>query len=467
LKPEKPHLPDNGSSHEPDAGYSAEFRGRIVPLICAIVFFSVLNGTMFNVAVPDIAADFFLSPAGVSWVMTGYIVVFALASALYGKLADLYPVRRLITIGLLLFNGGALLGLFVQWYPLLIAARVLQASGGGAIPAMGMIVATRYFPPQMRGRVLGALASTVAFAAGVGPVLGGFLAGAVHWRLLFLPSLLTLIAIPLFRRLLPREEPQPGRLDILGALLLGGTVGLLLLFVAEGIVWGLPLAALLLIILCRHLRRSRAPFIPLELFTNYPYLRVLLTAWLGVSTVFGMFFLVPLLLRHEYGLDTFHIGLVIFPGPMSAAILGNIGGRMADLRGSTVIVRAGLALLIGGHLMLASLSGAGVVPISLGLVVCYVGFAFIQSSLAKTVAATLPHGQTGIGMGVYNLTFFTSGAFGAALSAFMIELLPDLFTLSRVSDAYQGTFLLAAAGACAALILFWRAFPREPSSDFH
>ncbi len=443
------------------AQYSEEFRRKIVPLICAIVFFSVLNGTMFNVAVPDIAADFALSPAGVSWVMTGYIVVFALASAIYGKLADLYPVRRLITVGLLLFNIGAFLGFFVPWYPLLIAARILQASGGGAIPAMGMIVATRYFPPELRGRVLGALASTVAFAAGVGPVVGGLLA-AVHWRLLFLPSLLTLLAIPLFRRLLPFEERRPGRLDMVGALLVGGSVGFLLLFVAHRLLWGLPVAVLLFAVLARHLRRSSAPFIPLELFSNLPYRHALLTAWLGVSTVFGMFFLVPLLLRHEYGLDTLHIGLVIFPGPMSAAILGNVGGRLADRRGSTVIVRAGLGLLIGGHLALALLSGAGVVAVSLGLIVCYVGFAFIQSSLAKTVAATLAHKETGVGMGVYNLTFFTAGAFGAALAAFLIEFFPGLFALSRVSDAYQGVFLFAAMGAGAALILFRAAFPKEP-----
>ncbi|MDW7758014.1 MAG: MFS transporter, partial [Desulfuromonadales bacterium] len=145
-------------------------RRRLVPLLCFIVFFSVLNGTMFNVAVPDIAAEFNLSPGEVSWVITIYIVAFALAAVTYGKLADLFPVRNLITIGLLFFNVGALLGYVADWYPLLIGARFIQAVGGGSIPAMGMLVATRYFPPDMRGRVLGAVASTVAFASGVGPL---------------------------------------------------------------------------------------------------------------------------------------------------------------------------------------------------------------------------------------------------------------------------------------------------------
>jgi DHA2 family metal-tetracycline-proton antiporter-like MFS transporter len=116
---------------------------RLVLLLCFTVFWSVLNGTMFNVAVPDIARQFSLTTAEVSWVVTGYITIFAVAATTYGKLADLYSVRRLMTIGLLLFNLGALLSLLATWYPLLVIGRLVQAAGGGAIPALVMIIATR------------------------------------------------------------------------------------------------------------------------------------------------------------------------------------------------------------------------------------------------------------------------------------------------------------------------------------
>ena len=75
-------------------------------VISFIIFFSVLNGMMFQVAIPDIAAEFALLPSEVSWVMTGYILVFAVGALMYGKLADIYPVKRLITIGLTLMNAG-------------------------------------------------------------------------------------------------------------------------------------------------------------------------------------------------------------------------------------------------------------------------------------------------------------------------------------------------------------------------
>ena len=430
------------------------FRRRIVPLLCFIVFFSVLNGTMFNVAVPDIAAEFSLSPAEVSWVMSGYIVVFALASAVYGKLADLYPVRRLVTVGLLLFSAGAALGFLARWYPLLIGARLLQAAGGGAIPAMGMLVATRYFPPDSRGRVMGALASTVAFGAGVGPVVGGVLAGSLHWRYLFLLSFATLIAIPLFRKLLPRESSLPGRFDVPGALLLGASVALFLIFVTHRALWALPAAGVAGGALVVRLRRAAEPFVRPGLFLNTLYRSGLVTVFLGVSTVFGMIFLTPLLLRMVYGLDTRSIGMVIFPGAMSAAVLGNVAGRLADRIGGPAIVRAGLASLIGTYLLLSAFAGAGPIAVALCMVFGYAGLSFIQASLAKTVSMTLLSREIGIGMGVYNLVFFASGAFGAAFSAALLDAFPYLFPQMAMLDVFRWVFVLAAFGAVLSLTVF-------------
>jgi DHA2 family metal-tetracycline-proton antiporter-like MFS transporter len=166
-----------------------------IPL-CVIIFFSVLNGMMFNVVIPDIALEFDLLPSEVSWVMTGYILLFGLGSLFYGRLADQRSVRGLITLGLILLNAGSLVGFFSSSYPMLIVARLIQASGGGAIPALAMLVATKYMPPESRGKVLGIIASTVALAAGVGPILGGFVAAALNWRHLFLMTLVTILVIP-------------------------------------------------------------------------------------------------------------------------------------------------------------------------------------------------------------------------------------------------------------------------------
>lgn len=439
------------------------FHGRIVLLLCSNVFFSVLNGTMFNVAIPDIARQFRLGPAEVSWVMTGYIIVFALAAVTYGKLADIYPVRWLITVGLLLFNAGALFGFFAAWYPLLIAGRLVQASGGGAIPALSMLVATRYFPPDRRGRVLGAVASTVALAAGVGPMAGGFIAGRLHWRYLFLISMVTLFTLPLFHRILPREQSKPERFDRQGALILGGGVSTLLAGIAQGLLWLFPLGLLLLFWFARHIRSIESPFVRPELFRNRLYRNGLYTVFLALSAVFGMFFMVPLLLRSVYRLDTLWIGTVIFPGALSAALLGHFGGRLADRKGGEAVVYAGLTLLLAGFLLLAAGAGRGAVAVALCLVVCYTGFSFLQSSLAKTVSITLPREQVGVGMGFYNLVFFTSGAFGAAFFGKMLDLAAAEWAGARLPQAptaYSSLFLGCALAVTLAGSIFHLSFRR-------
>ncbi len=438
------------------------FQFRVVAFLCSIIFFSVLNGTMFNVAIPDIARDFSLSAAEVSWVMTGYIIVFALASVTYGKLADIYPVRRLMVIGLLLFNVGALLGYLSQNYSTLLVGRFVQASGGGAIPAMAMLVATRYFPVTARGRVLGAAASTVAFAAGVGPVAGGFIAGNWHWRYLFLISLVTLLAVYGALRLLPKEKTRPDSFDIAGAVLLGIAVTSLLVFVTQLFWLALAVALCFFVLFFRHIYRTENPFVSPQLLQNKLFRQGLVCTFFAVGTVFGYFFSIPLLLRMVYALPTVQIGMIIFPGALSAACLGFVGGRMADRVGSTPVVYAGLGLLVTGYLLMAGLLGKGIVAVLLVLIVCYTGFSFIQSALAKSVSTTLPQDKAGVGMGLYNLVFFTSGAFGTSFVGRFIDLFDGTIpSLTRPADVvFSYLFVVSSITVAFAAVIFFGSFGR-------
>ncbi len=432
---------------------------RLTLLLGLTIFFSVLNGVMFNVAVPDIAAQFDLLPSGVSWVVTAYISLFALGSVTYGKLADRYPVRNLITLGLAVLNVGSLTGFFSVNYPMLIAARLLQASGGASIPALAMLAATRYFPPEMRGRVLGIIAATVALAMGVGPILGGFIAKTFGWRYLFLITLLTVLCIPHFRRILPREPLCPVAFDVRGLLLLGGAVVSLLVFVTQTVWWLLPVGALLLAGFAVHIRRNASPFVPPALLANRAYRNTLLASFLAMGTVFGMTFMTPIMLASLNQLDPQQIGLVLFPGAMSGALLGRFGGKLVDSRGSRPVVYGGLALLAVGFVSLSTVAGMAPMVIALILVICYIGFAFSQASLTHTITATLSPEQMGIGMGIYNLLFFMSGGFASALLGRLLDFRVSALSLNpfmmRAAAALYGNLflLLFAAVVCAAVTI--------------
>lgn len=441
----------------------AQVQQKISLPLSFIIFFSVLNGTMFHVAVPDISAEYRLLPSEVSWVMTSYIMVFALGSLIYGKLADIYSVKKLITIGLLLMNVGSLVGLFSMWYPMLIGARMVQAGGGAAIPALALIVVTRYFPPNLRGRVLGVIASTVAFAAGVGPILGGFISGTLHWRYMFLVSLVTIFAIPFFRRLLPDETGHENRFDTAGAILMGGGAASLLLFVTQGEWWSLPVGIAMLVWFALHIQHAEVPFVSSSLFLIRLYRNTVITTFLSIGTVFGMMFMVPIMLRELNSLDANRIGLAMFPGAMSATLLGALGGRLSDRKGSRFVVYLGTGFLIGGLSLLSTFAGQATWIIALSLVICYTGFAFLQSSLPHTVSAALPREQTGIGMGIYNLLFFTSGAFSTAGIGRLLDLKSSGFCLNPLTSCvsgwiYSNIFMMLALVVAIAAVLFHLTF---------
>lgn len=414
-------------------------RSALVRVLCLTLFFSVMNATMFNIAMPDIAKQFKLMPSQVGWVVTGYSIVYAIGSLTYGKLADLFPLKRLITFGMTLFALGSVLGFLSQGYATVIFARLLQSSGASCVPAFAMLIPTRFFPPERRGRVLGVVASTIAFSAGVGPIVGGFVAGALGWRYLFLISVLPVITIPLYRRFLPNETRRPGGFDFVGALLIGGAVASLLLVITR-FSWPLLILQLALdIAAVLWMLRAAEPFVQPKLLAIRAYRSGLLTIFLSSAAVFGVTFMTPLMLEGVGKLPVENVGLVMFPGALSAAVMGQIGGRLADRKGASPVILTALVLMIAGFFTLSTFAGMSPWFIAVFLIIGNIGYSFIQASLAKVVAGTLPRELTGVGMGMYNLINFLAGAVSAAVVSRVLDAGTASFRLNPLALSGSGT----------------------------
>ncbi len=433
---------------------SRQVRRFIAPLLSLTIFFSVLNGVMFNVAVPDIAHDYDISPALVSWVVTAYIVIFAFGSVVYARLGDRFHLRDLITAGLVLFCTGSLLGFFSDSYAMLVASRMLQASGAAGIPALSMVLATVYVPDNIRGSLLGVIASTVALGLGVGPIAGGFIAGYLHWNYLFLTPLVLLPVIFFLRRALPpQDELRREPFDFQGAILIASAVGCLLVMVNMRMGLLALAVAALGVLFARRIKSVSYPFVHPGLFVSSGYRHGVVVAFLVMGTIFATFFMMPLMFRHVYDMATMQIGLYLFPGAMSAALAGLAAGRVVDRCGAVPVVKAGFLILLLGFGLIISAAGQGPLLSSASLVAANSGFTIIHSSLAGAVSKTLPHGRVGMGMGVFNLIFFVSGAMGTAAAGMFLEVLgpasPDSYRL-----IFAGCFVLAAA----ALMIFRHGF---------
>ncbi len=395
---------------------------KLVPWLIYIIFFAVLNETVFNVSTPAISNQFSLSPAGISWMMTIFMVCFGIGSVIYGKLADIYSLRSLIVFGLILYNIGSLMGFLLQFsYPLIILSRAVQGLGGSAIPALVFVAVARYFSVLERGKIFGLITSTVSLGIGLGPVIGGFVSGTLHWSYLFLIPLLLFLAVPFLIKVLPDEPTRKGKPDIIGAVLIAITVGFFVVFINFN-TW-YYFFAFICFLVCFIIRTYSAPdpFINPELLKNVRFRNGVIVGFCLFSIVIGILFLLPLMLHEVYGLNSARIGMILFPGAISSVIFGPIGGTLADRKGNNFVMLSGILMLITSIIIMSLLLSISTYIISAALLFTYVGFSLFQTAMMNSISLTLTEQETGVGMGLFNLVATLSGAVGTAVAGRILD----------------------------------------------
>jgi DHA2 family metal-tetracycline-proton antiporter-like MFS transporter len=225
----------------------------------------------------------------------------------------------------------------------------------------------------------------------------------------------TLIALPYLRKVLPVDPGRPGHVDVIGALLVSGAVGLLVLYLnfmqnIYGI--GLVVTTIAMVV---WLRSVKDPFIEPSLFRNIKFRNGIFVGMTLFSVALGSFFLIPLMLTAVHDLSTDQIGMLLFPGAISSVWFGPIAGSLADKRGNVFVVWIGVALLAGSTAVMAMLLGFTYWIVMLAMLANYVGFTMFQTAMINSVSQTLPQEQSGIGMGIFNLISIVAGALGATL----------------------------------------------------
>ena len=425
---------------------------RTVLLVCCLIPFSAMNIAMFNVALPDIVADFQVRFGAASWVVTVFGILYAVGALVYGKLADRIGIRRLAVFGIAVFALGSIAGLFAFRFGMLMAGRILQGIGASAIPSLSMLVPVRFVHTDRRGRAMGMVAATLALSGALGPVVGGWIVGTFHWRYLFLFSLGALAVLPFLLRWMPDDrQPNPQPIDSIGAATFIAAVVGVMLAVTLFSPWPLLAGLCVLPVFWLRQQRAAAPFIPLNLLRSGPYRHGLGMGALNAAMNFGVMLLTPILLREVYGLDADRIGLLLFPGAVVSSAIGYFGGKIIDQRGSRAVLTMGVMSTGAGLMLLSSLSGYPVWGIALCLVLTNAGYMLMQPALAKWVSGTLAKGETGIGMGVYSLNNFLSTAMTGAVAAKALEHVGPVAVnplavsgMSGVySNVYFGFFVLA------------------------
>ncbi|MFJ4714967.1 MFS transporter [Streptomyces sp. NPDC088785] len=223
---------------------SRNTRGPVVAALMLSMALAALDSTIVSTAVPQIVGD--LGGFSVfSWLFSGYLLAVTVTLPVYGKLSDTLGRKPVLLAGSVLFLAGSVLCASAWNMAALIAFRVVQGLGGGAIQGTVQTLAADLYPLEQRPRIQARLSTVWATSSVLGPALGGLLASTAGWRWIFLINLpIGAVALFLVVRHLHEPARAPGprpRIDWAGALGVFAAGGVLLTWLVQGGVawaWG-------------------------------------------------------------------------------------------------------------------------------------------------------------------------------------------------------------------------------------
>lgn len=426
------------TQHTPARTYPS-LRAAWIPLaaLCLAFFVEMVDNTLLSIALPTIGRDLGSGTTALQWVTGAYSLTFGGLLLTAGSMADRLGRRRVLLIGLAVFGSLSLCVVLVTTAGQLI---VLRAALGIAAAAMAPITNSLVFR-LFDDKALRMRAMTVMIIVGMsgfvlGPLLGGTALAHVRWEwLLVVNAPIAVIACIGVRLGVPSDRPEDltkDTLDVPGAVLSVAAIGLACYSLTSGVEHGWLSTITLLsiagaitaaVVFVRHERRSKAPMLDLNLFSNGT-VRGAAIAQIGTSIAMAsvMFGLI-LHFQYAYGWSPVRAGLANLPIIVTMLTATPLSEWLARRFGHRIACLVGAACLAGSLAGLSWAVGHGYAAIASCMVLMTVGLRTVMTICAVALVDAMPSNRTSIGAALNDTAQEVGSSVGTAVVGTLIAAL--------------------------------------------
>ncbi|MGB8658757.1 MAG: DHA2 family efflux MFS transporter permease subunit [Candidatus Zixiibacteriota bacterium] len=439
------------------------YRWLVLASVMVGTFMAVLDSTIVNVALSKLMATFGVSVDRIEWIVTAYLLIFAVTLPSSSWLADAWGYKPTFLLGLFLFTFGSFLSSLSWSIGTLIVFRVVQGAGAGLLLPVGMAILTREFPPEKRGIALGFWSVAASASVALGPTAGGYLIERFSWHAIFdinIPIGIMGMAASLII-LRNYKSPHVRYFDVIGFLSLTAFLTCLLLALSSGnsawntggwtstyILTNIAISLVGLVIFLITEFSIQHPLIDLRIFKDLNFTISNMVFFIFGLGVFGSTFLLPIYLQNSLRYTPLQAGLVFFPMGILVGLTAPLAGIFSDRFDGRIPAVAGLALMalsLYQYNFLSYLSEKS--QIMFPLYLRGIGMGLIMSPLATMAISKVGHEKMAQASGLINVIRQIGGSFGVALFGTLITRRTIFHSaiygqqLSAYSDSFKQTVL--------------------------
>jgi EmrB/QacA subfamily drug resistance transporter len=409
-----------------------EKRWIILVTLLSATFMATLDGSIVNVALPDMSAKLNVSMAGIEWVVTSFLITVAATILIFGRLGDIKGKTKVFKFGLVLFTLGSLLCGFTDSLPVLVAARVIQAIGASATMATNQGIITEVFPANERGRALGVLGTFVALGAMAGPPLGGLIVSAMSWKYIFLINVpIGIIVFILTMKIFPKSNKVMNeKLDSKGAFLF--TISTVLLFgtLVQGqstgynnpiMISAFAIAFITFVLFIIVESKLELPLLQLKIFKNSLFSISIICGFISFVAISASNIILPFYFQDALKLSPAVTGLFMMVSPIVLAVVAPFSGYLSDKIGSEVLTLIGLVFTSLGLLLISTLNErSSIIILMIYIVIMTIGNGMFQSPNNSLVMSTVSKDKLGIAGSVNALIRNLGFVMGTSLATLLL-----------------------------------------------